>query len=103
MTLFLSGRGLQTRLDTIDSNINLILERLTKMATTIAQEDTELGTVETSLGKLGTDLTKALADLKAAQPTVDATPEFNRLVALANSLETQDAAVTAADPGVPAA
>jgi hypothetical protein len=99
---FFSSRT-QKRLDNIERNTILILERLNIMATTIAQEDAELTVVEGIVSKLATDFTTALADLKAAVPVVDATPEFNRLVALAASLTTQDTAVTAADPGAPAA
>jgi Papain family cysteine protease len=88
-----------SRLDTIERNTNLILEQNKAMATSQAQLDTQLTSVETVVSKIGTDLTQALADLKAAVPSVDLTPEFNRLVTIASTLTADDAAVTAADPG----
>lgn len=90
------------RLDNIERNTNRILEQNIAMATSQNQLDTELTAVEGTLAKLGTDLTTALADLKAANPGIDLTPEFNRLQTIATTLTSDDAAVVAADPGAPA-
>ena len=83
------------------------------MATTQAQLDTQIDVVSAKLtalevkgAKFSADVTAALADLKAANPGIDLTPQFNKLVTLATSLDTDstaadtaDAAVIAADPG----
>lgn len=69
------------------------------MTKTMQDVDDQLTIVEQKLSKFGTDLSQGLADLKASIPGVDGTPEFNRLLAIAASIDTADAAVVAADPG----
>jgi hypothetical protein len=90
-----------------------IYKETLSMATTQAQLDTQIDVVSAKLtalevkgAKFSADVTAALADLKAANPGIDLTPQFNKLVTLATSLDTDstaadtaDAAVIAADPG----
>lgn len=96
---FFGGDELRRRLDTIERTTNRILERNIAMTKTMQDVDDQLTIVEQKLSKFGTDLSQGLADLKASIPGVDGTPEFNRLLAIAASIDTADAAVVAADPG----